>query len=453
MQILGNFYRYWWSPQVSKEKSNLLEQLPVEIALEVLSYLPSHTLVQLGKTCRKFHQLTQDYTLNIAKRLLFIKMRSERLTGLGGDWMDFVYTPRGIIETEGDTGNLTLKLNDYMHKKRINFLDFPVRNHDQLGDYQFVIYHREFLVVQFQHIESFTWMPPINISALINDKKNENHSYRYEMSYNRLTLLIKNQVIVIQDGLVVFQLALRGQRIVHFCTAGDSLVLTGIPESVEMRPKMYHQQRYSITSKECLSSRQLCKTLPFAKISTVRATSKYIITIAGLNHPNPYITINVCNLNFQFVSNYTVSISPQAYEQGRPEKTYGKDPFLYCHEDRLVMFINYKTLMFIDLTLGQLIKHYVFDVLEGEYTNAFRVCCNNENVMVMKKKSIELYDLWSGRFLHRFITAAKPYFMNFVSPYRFFFSYISKEHIFYSAQLTLKDDRHTQASRKKARKK
>jgi hypothetical protein len=454
MQILTNFYRqfFWSRPSVENYTNiNYFERVPLEIVLEVLSYLPSHTLIALGKTCRTFRQLTQDYTLDIAKRILFQKMRTERISVLNSDWADFIYSPRGIVEFDGSEKDLMLKLTDLKNNQQTNLLDCPVFVCDQLDDYCFVIYKKDFIAVKFLHINTLSWTAPINISELIDDKNNNNHPCRYTKDTDKLILHVNNHLFVIRKGAVILHLFAHNLKISHFEASGDSLVLHGVEKKGDVRTKEYRQYRYSIHEQKILASRTFCKSLPFSRIFRVFATSQYIVTIAGLNEVNPFIVINVCDLNFQWVSNYTIGLTPQIFDEAKGRHTYGTSPYMHCYENRLVIFINYNTLIFVDLTQGKEIKQYFLDTLEN--TNDYRVCCRNENVMLMRKKSIELYDIKTGHFLHRFVTAARPQCMIFASPYQFYFTYKTRNDEVYSARLRLKDEGVVQKGRKRARRK
>jgi hypothetical protein len=446
MQALANVYRRFFSPaqhQPENQKAdNFLSQIPAELLIKIFGYLHSYDLVQLGRTSHYFHQLTNDRTLDIVRRKVFQQMRTERIGTLIGNWHDIIYTKKGIVEFDGTQGNFSTHLLD-SKGNRTPFINHPVHQCNMTDSHFYTIFHQDYLAIQFIGKETFAAEAPINLSKIIGDEKQQNLSLNSLAIGNYTLVALANQIIGFCKGSFAFRippLVLEGSEImlIRYAAAGDSLVINYKQAIKSQNRQLEYQFRYSLSSRQIMNSRRVSDQYPFKSIARTDVTAKYIVNFTGLKKPCHYIHVEVQDLSFNPVINFFIDHAPKIDKNGTSQFTFGKKPFIYCYENRLVALINVQHLLFIDLSTGKLIKEWDIGIIEDELTNDFRVTCEGEDIMVVKKKSIEHYDLWTGNYLHRFATSSLPVFVTFAEPYHLVYTQTNKKNESHVSHLKVK---------------
>lgn len=450
MQVLANIYRRYFSvaPQLENKKAeNLFStlHLPIEIVLQILSYLPSYDLVQLGRTCHTFRALSKDYSLDIAKRKLFMQMRTERIAPVD-DWLDFHYFNNRLIYYTGEPDRKSTVLENMTTNEKQVLFPSQTKNFGELSDFFFVIFYKDFLGIQFLCKETLQWKEPVNISKLVEDPTNKDYSIQWNSDMNTFVGFANGHLFGIMNGDSIFKISplefedSTYATIDKFGFFGDCLVVT--QKVSHINREFFLLQRYSLTTKEILAQRSLSKK-EWENISHTYVTERLIVMVGGLEakDPNSQISVNVYDMDFKSLNSFILP-----YQKCIPHRNnqianldYGPNPFFDCYGDRMVCLINLSTLLFIELSTGRVIKEYDIGVMEENNSNDYRVCVESENVVVTRKKSLELYDINTGKMLHRFITAAQPTWLGFAEPYHLLYCYETKDFRAYRAHLKLKD--------------
>lgn len=437
MQALANVYRQFTSVVFkrndARDRENPFSHIPIDLIILIFSHLNSYDLVQIGRTCRTFHQLSQDKTLDLAKLDLFKKMRTERL-GLAPYCLSYFLDGSRMICSDKKNNTVTFEIRDLKQKKTEVVVDEGGLYKGELKDYFFFIFFKNSLKITFVSKENYKEKTSLVLSK-------HNISIKdFRAFENTLVLQIGNLLMCIKKAHRFF--AIEPLEFDTFDTVNyfeinhEHLVIS---RTISTQNGSYNlHQLYHLDSEQQVAKAIFPQKHDGHAVSYCGVTDKYFIAIHGLDWNRAYAYVKVYDMKLRPLSEFLIDEWPK-FHFGH-EEHYGSEYF-HCYENRLVAFLNESTLLFYDLSNGRLIKRYALG--EGQATpippeEIVRISIFEDKVVATKKKSIELFDIHTGNLLHRFQTSSHPVWINLSRGYNLRYSiYDKKKRSFHLAHLAI----------------
>lgn len=444
MNALANVYQRFFPKPSAPISHNLIVRenpfinFPIDLILSILRHLPAHDLKQLGRTCRFFRDFTQDRCLDIAKMTLFKKMVKEKI-GPDPQFLGFLLAGNKLVYAEQTHEAHTYRMTDLSQKTTKTVIDNQGKFEGELLSYFYFVYYDGSLKVKFIPKES----PPrekmtdllaisnnekvINLSEIIGDRVNHEITI-YRGDNNWLILPINGHVIAILDG----------EKIVHILPhdwenatetfldcdiRGDDLILSKHLEYqqnffiLSLKRKCVLFERYSLSTGGILVS----KSFPLESLNIwmheCHITDRYVIRVTGFTDRTDLIRVEVYDLNFNFVCIF--SLFPWLYHVKK------RNLYIYCYENRIVSFANNAILQIRSLENGKMIKEFYLQPQKDPLIKAedlCRVSCNENLVAVSKKDSIGIYEIPTGKKIHRLATARSPVWVKLSSGHNLYYT-------------------------------
>lgn len=397
--------------------------IPMDVVLMIFRHLSVFELIQLKRSCRFFRRLTQHASTKLSQLDLLIKMKPKTIPFTPVAEGFTVHDNHIIFNEKNDwyCEDFKLKKRTLLASARKSYKHFVW---GELSEYSYFMHFENFFKLIFIPTKNPEADPVIyNLSVLIGDADFKYKKQNYFLEKGSFCVLqVGTYLLCFKENILIVKM--KTAQVKSVDVSGDFLVVLcreeiepkisiesatdETTEDIEVKI-VYSQFLYHIPTQTLLTS-HVHSSEEDQFFNRTMLTDRYIVNVSGLRLEDFCLTFEVFDWNFNRIRMIPCNEDPDFLGED-DDHPYGPNILFHCYQDRLVVFINNRRLLFFNLTTGELLKNYDLESVEDEILplkDHDRVFCNEDLVVAGRKNSLCLFEIHTGKRAKRFSTTEAP---------------------------------------------